>query len=100
MIWGYPYFWKHPFRDVGSFDYLRLAIQHGVPLLPVYAFGENQLFRMDRVGSPLASPVAVVVGGFSRLTLAFQKSGQRTGFDASIDGSTRNFEENGEGKGN
>ena len=24
---------------------MRLAIQHGVPLLPVYAFGENQLFR-------------------------------------------------------
>ena len=23
----------------------RLAIQHGVPLLPVYSFGENQLFR-------------------------------------------------------
>lgn len=28
------------------FDFwIRLAIQHGVPLLPVYAFGENQLFR-------------------------------------------------------
>ena len=23
----------------------RLAIQHGLPLLPVYSFGENQLFR-------------------------------------------------------
>eukprot|EP00434_Breviolum_minutum_P037065 symbB.v1.2.032854.t1/scaffold4003.1/size46508/4 len=28
-----------------NLGFIRLAIQHGVPLLPVYAFGENQLFR-------------------------------------------------------
>ena len=32
---------------------IRLAIQHGVPLLPVYSFGENQLFRTGVVnGDP------------------------------------------------
>jgi len=28
-----------------NLGFIRLAIQHGVPLLPVYSFGENQLFR-------------------------------------------------------
>lgn len=28
-----------------NLGFIRLAIQHGLPLLPVYSFGENQLFR-------------------------------------------------------
>lgn len=27
--------------------FIRMAIKHGVPMLPVYAFGENQLFKTE-----------------------------------------------------
>jgi len=29
----------------GNLGFIRMALKHGVPLLPVYAFGENQLYR-------------------------------------------------------
>merc|ERR1719310_2498494 len=29
----------------GRLGFVRMAIKHGVPLLPIYCFGENQLFQ-------------------------------------------------------
>lgn len=32
----------------GNLGFVRLAMKHGVPLLPIYAFGENQLFATSK----------------------------------------------------
>merc|ERR1712019_59499 len=35
--------------------FVRLALQHGIPIIPIYAFGENQLYTMTPFAQKLNS---------------------------------------------
>lgn len=50
--------------------FIRMAIQHGLPIVPVYQFGENQLFKT----TPLLLPLRLWVAKHLRIGLPLTKS--------------------------